>query len=233
MKPETFNQHTEPLRFERKFLISDYSYKDVEQMIKFHPACFSEIFHQRIVNNIYFDTFVLTHYYDNVEGSPDRLKSRMRWYGDTFGKIEKPVLEFKIKKGLLGRKEMYPLKSFLLDANFNQSEIKKALDDVSVPQHIKNELVSLKPTLLNSYTRKYYSSADKNYRITVDHKLTYYKIGYTGNTFTNKSTDYNSTVLELKYDSSFEHEANLVANQLAFPLTKNSKYLQGLERVFI
>lgn len=202
-------------------------------MIKFHPACFSEIFHQRTVNNIYFDSYGLTHYYDNIEGSPERIKVRIRWYGDTFGKIEKPVLEFKIKKGLLGKKETFELNTFTLDTHFNQAEIANALKNELVPKHIKNEMLSLKPTLLNSYTRKYYLSADKNYRITVDKNLTYYKIGYTGNTFTNKSIDYNATVLELKYDSSLEHEANIVATNFPFPLTKNSKYLQGLERVFI
>ncbi len=221
------------LRYERKFLITDYSHADVEQMIKFHPACFSEIFYRRTVNNIYFDTNGLTHYYDNVEGSPERLKVRIRWYGPIFGKIEKPVLEFKIKNGLLGRKESFNLKSFVLDTNFNQKEIAGALNNEAFPKHIKNELLSLKPSLLNSYTRKYYLSADKNYRITVDHHLTYYRIGYTGNTFTNKSVDYNSTVLELKYDSSLEHESKSVANHFPFPLTKSSKYLQGLERVFI
>jgi SPX domain protein involved in polyphosphate accumulation len=223
----------EPLRYERKFLITDYSYKDMEQMIKFHPACFSEIYHERIVNNIYFDSPGLMHYFDNVEGSPERLKVRIRWYGDIFGKINKPVLEFKIKKGLLGRKESYVLGAFTLNVEFNMQEIENALNFEGVPTHIKNEVLSLKPTLLNSYTRRYYLSADKNYRITVDHHLTYYGISLHGNNFTNKSLDLNSTVMELKYNSNLEDEAKFVANQFSFPLTKSSKYLQGLERVFI
>ncbi len=223
----------EPLRYERKFLITGYSHRDVEQMVKFHPACFSELFHERVVNNIYFDTAGLTHYFDNVEGSPERLKVRIRWYGDTFGPIQKPVLEYKIKKGLLGRKESFVLQPFKLTNDFTEMEIAMAVSDEAIPVSVKNEMRSLKPTLLNSYTRRYYLSADKNYRITVDHHLTYYRIGVHGNTFTNKSVDYNTTVLELKYDSSLEDESKLIANQFPFPLTKSSKYLQGLERVFI
>jgi len=63
--------------------------------------------------------------------------------------------------------------------------------------------------------------------------LTYYKIAYSGNTFLNKKTDLKATVLELKYDSVHEEEAKEVGSALPFMLTKNSKYLQGLESVFL
>ena len=222
----------EELRYERKYLITDYSWRDVEQLIKLNPACFSEIFHERIVNNIYFDTPGFSNYYDNVEGSPDRLKVRIRWYGNVFGKIEKPVLEYKIKHGLLGKKETYNLNSFTINEAFSESEIIKALNIEGIPKNIKNELLSMKPALLNSYTRKYFLSKDKNFRITIDRNLTYYRINYSGNTFTNKVTDHQSTVLELKYDASMQEEARAVSDKLPFALTKNSKYLHGLERVF-
>ncbi|MGZ4119018.1 MAG: VTC domain-containing protein, partial [Bacteroidia bacterium] len=74
---QSTNEKFEELRHERKFLITDHSAKDVEQMIKLHPACFSEIFYQRTVNNIYFDTIGFNNYYDNVEGEMDRIKARI------------------------------------------------------------------------------------------------------------------------------------------------------------
>ena len=43
-------------RYERKFLIQDATRSEVERSIKLHPALFSEIFHERSVNNIYFDS---------------------------------------------------------------------------------------------------------------------------------------------------------------------------------
>lgn len=224
-------EQSEPLRYERKFLISDYSYSDVKQILKFHPACFSEIFQERSVNNIYFDTLGINDYYDNVNGEQRRSKVRIRWYGDLFGNIQKPVLEYKIKTGLLGKKLSYQLQSFLIDSNFSKSQIIHAIS--TLPLNIKDQILSLKPTLLNSYKRTYFLSADKNFRATIDHHLCYYKIQYSGNPFTNKSIDHNSTVLELKYDSSLETLAKSVANAFPFALTKNSKYLQGLERVFI
>jgi len=226
-------EQSEPLRYERKFLITDYTHLDVEQLIKFHPACFSQIFHERTVNNIYFDTMGLNNYYDNIDGQKQRSKVRIRWYGDLFGKIISPVLEYKIKTGLLGKKESYPLQSFILDHTFDKAQIINATNSDSLPKNIKNEIAQLHPTLLNSYKRKYYLSADKNFRITIDHHLAYYKIGYTENTLINKSIDHHSTVLELKYSSTLEDEAKSIANMFPFTLTKNSKYLQGLERVFI
>ena len=219
------------MRYERKYFITDYSYRDVEQLIKFHPACFTEIFHERVVNNIYFDTFELTHYYDNIEGSPERMKVRIRWYGELFGKVEKPVLEFKIKNGLLGKKESYNLNPFVLNKKFTAAEIEIVLQNNSISSKIKNEVLSLNPLLLNSYTRKYFISQDKLFRITIDHHLNYYKINNSQNAFATKTADYYSTILELKYDVESEEQAKEVSTNFPFMLTKNSKYLQGLQSV--
>ncbi|MDF2437024.1 MAG: hypothetical protein K0Q95_1400 [Bacteroidota bacterium] len=226
-------EQQEPLRYERKFLITDYSFKDVEQIIKFHPACFSEIFHQRQVNNIYFDTLGFANYYDNVEGSRERLKVRIRWYGDLFGEISKPVLEYKIKKGLLGKKDSYRLNPFILGQSFSRKNIESSMLNLNIPENIQNELLSLKPALLNNYIRKYFLSADKKFRITVDFDLNYYKIFYGTNPFLHKTLDHRAVVLELKYDSEDEAQAKEIGTDLPFMMTKNSKYLRGLELLFL
>ena len=38
---------TQELRYERKFLVTDYSAPEIEQMLKYHPAGFKELFYQR------------------------------------------------------------------------------------------------------------------------------------------------------------------------------------------
>ncbi len=225
------NQQPEELRFERKFLITDHASAEVKQLLKYHPAAFSEIFYERTINNIYFDTLGFSNYYDNVEGETERLKVRIRWYGDLFGKIEKPILELKIKKGLLGKKDSYNLLPFTLDTNFSKEQIINAIAAADMPVHVRDLMLSLQPALLNRYTRTYYLSEDKKFRITIDRDLTYYKIGYWHNTFLNKSVDHQATVLELKYDASMETEAKIIGNGLPFAMTKNSKYLQGIERI--
>ena len=89
-------------RYERKFTVpNSFCYRIIEQFVKKNTALFREVFHVRQVNNIYFDTAKYNDYFDNVLGVSDRKKIRIRWYGDTFGEIRKPVLEFKIKKGIV------------------------------------------------------------------------------------------------------------------------------------
>ena len=57
------NKNSDTFRYERKFIISQLDRHHVETLIKNHPAMFSEIFHERSVNNIYFDTHQLKHYF--------------------------------------------------------------------------------------------------------------------------------------------------------------------------
>lgn len=225
------NNQSEELRHERKFLITDYSAQEVEQLLKYHPACFTEIYHQRQINNIYFDSPGFDSYYGNVEGDTNRVKMRIRWYDDLFGQINKATLEFKIKKGLLGKKDFYSLAPFTLNKDFSKQQVIQALNNDAIPKNVHDMMLSLKPSLLNSYVRKYYISANKQFRITIDKDLTFYRISYNGNTFLNKVSKPNAVVLELKYDSQLENEAKEIGNKFPFAMTKNSKYLQGIECV--
>lgn len=225
------NNQSEELRHERKFLVADYSASEVEQLLKFHPACFTQIYQQRTVNNIYFDTLGFNSYFGNQEGDTNRTKARIRWYGRLFGQVDHAVLEFKIKKGLLGRKDFYELSSFCLDENFSKEQLIQALNSEHVPHERKHSLLSMQPSLLNSYSRKYFISADKQFRITIDKDLLFYKISYNKNTFLNKVKNVGTVVVELKYDSKLEFEAKEIGDKLPFKMTKNSKYLQGIEQV--
>lgn len=222
---------SEELRHERKFLITDYDALTVEQFLKFHPACFTEIYHQRIINNIYFDTLGFESYYGNVEGETERTKIRIRWYNELFGSINNATLEFKIKKGLLGKKNFYALQPFSLDKNFSKQQLVQALNTELVPKPVSDQLLAMQPSLLNTYSRKYFISADKQFRITIDKNLSFYKISYNQNTFLNRVADHKAVVVELKYDAQLENEAKEIGNKFQFAMTKNSKYLQGIERV--
>ena len=75
-------------RYERKFFITSLSRFEVESIVKLHPAIFSEIFHERFVNNIYLDSSDLINFYENIEGQSNRIKIRIRWYGELFGYIK-------------------------------------------------------------------------------------------------------------------------------------------------
>jgi|TARA_B110000027_G_scaffold120874_1_gene134625 hypothetical protein len=221
---------TSDYRYERKFVTSELSKYHVESIVKTHPAIFSEIYQLRNVNNMYFDSFRLVNYSDNVDGSSDRIKIRIRWYGELFGKIKNPVLEIKEKKGMLGRKISIPISPFTLLNNTDIRDIIKSLD------HFRDVVLidfkSLIPTLLNRYSRKYYQSYDKNFRITIDDKQEFYSIGTKNNLFLEKYRDDNSVIIELKYDRDFEKRANNITSCFPFRVSKNSKYVNGLDKIY-
>ncbi len=210
-------------RYERKFMITDYSEYEIEEHIKSHHAFFRPIYQARHINNIYFDSLNFSAYHENVSGEEDREKTRIRWYGKNITDINKPKLEFKIKRGLLGTKKIYDLENFNLEEIspdfFNEKKISK---DVSL------KLKSLKPILLNRYKRKYYRSHDGNFRITVDTELSYYFLSFNKISLMKKQPDYGKIILELKYDKEHENKAQNISSKLPFKLTKNSKYLSGV-----
>lgn len=216
-------------RYERKFVTSELNRYEVEATIKHHPACFSEIFHERVVNNIYFDSPGMDNYLDNKYGASPRIKVRVRWYERLFGIVEKPVLELKIKSGQLGHKILFPLPPFRLDTNFSFNSLQAVFRRANIPEITKDTLISMQITLLNSYWRKYFQSADRRYRLTLDWDMKYYAIDSLHNTFRKKKDDHLNTVLELKYSDDNDDNARTITDYFPFSLSRNSKYMVGLD----
>lgn len=216
-------------RYERKFTVpNEFSLKTIEQHIKHNNALFREAFHLRKVNNIYFDTTAYNDYFDNVLGVSDRKKIRIRWYGETFGSVRKPILEIKIKKGLVGDKWSFKLKPFMLDNNLNNGILQEVFKDSNLPLPILESVKMVTPTLLNSYSRKYFISANKQYRVTLDFSLLYYKIEKRFNNFNLKPASDENKIIELKYGLNDDSKASTIVTQFPFRLNKNSKYVNGI-----
>ena len=186
-------------RYERKFTVTQLDRPQIEQIVLLHPGLFREIFYQRTVNNIYFDTANLADYWDNVCGSPHRLKVRVRWYGELLGAVEQPTLEFKIKSGFASWKKSYSLPSFSLSENFCFDDFLTATDQADLPLLVKETIKSRHPTLLNQYRRKYFLSASGRYRITIDTGMRYLRILPRDNLFLDGISGYSDIVVELKY----------------------------------
>ena len=220
-------------RYERKFFISDLTRQQVETIVKMHPAFFSEIYHRRFINNIYFDTPGLKNYYDNLDGMAQRKKVRIRWYGELFASIESPLLELKCKYGLMGKKDSFTIPRFEMGRHFAHSEIAAAIEgDPGFPETAKAEFKTLVPVLLNRYSRKYYRSADGNYRITIDTGMVFYAVGNWGNSFAGRITDNDNIVLELKYDAPWDDHADEVTTCFPFRLSRSSKYVTGIQKLY-
>ena len=214
-------------------MLSGITKSEVESIIKLHPAMFFEIFHRRSVNNIYFDSHGLNNYFDNINGDLHRRKTRIRWYGELFSEIVEPVLELKIKNGLLGKKLHYPLPPFKLDNHFNMRDIFYIVQKAKIPELIKTEIKLSQPVLLNRYSRKYFQSADKRYRITIDTDQIFYRISAQNNFFLNNQKDVESVILELKYDVDADNDASYITEHFPFRLTKSSKYISDLEKIYV
>jgi SPX domain protein involved in polyphosphate accumulation len=222
----------EAKRYETKFRITYLNYHEIESLVKTHPAIFREIHNKRNINNIYFDTNDLSNYLDNVEGETRRQKVRIRWYGDLFGGNNKPKLEIKNKRGLLGWKERYEIKNFSLNkkTSFNYKEIFDQLIESNDLNILRLNLKSLRPTLLNRYERTYYLSHDKKFRITLDRKMNFYSINPFVEHF-KTFTDTENTIVELKYDESYIDQAKKITQFFPHRVTKNSKYVVGIDKI--
>lgn len=217
-------------RYERKFTIpDDYSVQEIEHQIKSNSWLFKEVFHERRVNNIYFDTYDYENYLDNVLGIFERKKIRVRWYGETFGKIENPILEIKTKKGLIGDKWSYKVDSFDVNNKFTREYIHAILGNSKIPTSILESLKIGTPTLLNSYLRKYYISADKRFRLTLDFHLEYYNMEGRFNNFKKIPRRDPNKIIELKYASPDDKDVAKLTSQFSFRLNKNSKYVNGID----
>ena len=219
-------------RYETKFSVSALNRNEIENIIKSHPAIFHKVYFTRNINNIYFDTTDFSSFADNIEGVSDRKKVRIRWYGDLFGECINPVLEIKYKKGFLGWKERHNLPDFNLDLenHFNNKSIFEKLVNNKSFDLYKLDLKSLIPTLLNRYERTYYLSSNKKYRLTLDNKMKFYSINPIRDYF-KIFTDEEKTIVELKYNQQYADGARGITEHLPFRVTKNSKYVIGVERI--
>ena len=225
-------QSSELYRYERKYLVDQLDEHQTKAIIRRHPSLFYEPYPPRYINNFYLDTPEMDNYYDNIGGSGNRRKVRIRWYGELFGKIDHPVLEFKIKHGMVGTKLHYNFPSFSIEKGYHDKYLMERVKASDLPPHVKNILRDQNVVLLNRYYRRYYATKDGRYRVTIDTGLTFYRVERLKNHFTHKQTDYRNIVVELKYNIEHDVSAFKVSGFFPFRMTKSSKYVQGIERVY-
>ncbi|MDA3910029.1 MAG: polyphosphate polymerase domain-containing protein [Bacteroidales bacterium] len=222
-------------RYERKFVPETLSVSQVNQIILSLPSFFRPLYHPRYVNNLYLDSLGFDNYYDNVHGRSERKKVRIRWYGDLLAESVEPVLEIKIKSGFVGDKKQYKLPKTQISEIIHSKTalsnyLKKA--EADLPADIINLLKRLRPSLLNRYYRYYFLDASGKYRITVDENVRYQAIHPNINFTINPKQIDNYPVVELKYDEQYDDDAIRITDQIPFRLTKNSKYVIGIEAFY-
>ena len=218
-------------RYEKKYVFSSLNENKFFFHLNRHPFLFERAYDDRFINNIYFDTPSMMCYWDNVIGLSKRVKVRIRWYGDSYGHIQNPILEFKIRNNSLGSKVSFKLDEMVINSNLTIDSIHKQFDQLDISYPIKEFLLSLRMTLMNGYSRKYYISKDKKYRLTYDSELHFLSIYNYHNSFTKIVKSSNRRILEMKYDEHMDNHASQISNYFPFRMTKSSKYVFGVDKL--
>ena len=215
-------------RYERKFVVRNLTKKEVETVIKLHPYIFDELFYEREINNIYFDTFEADNFKDHSNGINQREKIRIRWYGNLKGIAKNPLIEIKRKTNDTTVKEKYEIKEFVFSGKLDFQSLRQSILNCDIPLSLKEKLKILNPTLVNRYWRKYFLSKDKKFRITIDWDMDYYRINHHNGISSNRLRDYNKVIVELKYSFKDDDLVYLISSEMPFRLDKSSKYVSGI-----
>jgi hypothetical protein len=218
-------------RYERKFTIHAVPLAEVLARVRRHPSMFREVYPSRVINNVYLDSPSLRDYHDHVSGTAHRVKTRIRWYGPLRGAIDHPVLEHKIKRGLVNGKQSYPLPPLYLNGSIDRDALAASFGRASLPDLVRARLHHLQPSLINRYQRHYFQSADRRFRLTVDAELDFYSANSGAASTTATANGRDLIILELKFDPEHAEAAEAVTNAFPFRLNRCSKYVLGLEQL--
>ncbi|OGO17497.1 MAG: hypothetical protein A2Z14_17285 [Chloroflexi bacterium RBG_16_48_8] len=226
-------QEKRSYRYERKFLITQLSEPQVRSIVGRHKAIFFEVYPPRYVNNIYLDTPMMRNFDDNLIGAAERIKVRVRWYHELFGRVVNPILEFKVKHGLVGWKDAYSFPAFTFDQGLTDRGFRMLIKGSELPSDIKYRLAGYRMSLVSRYNRSYFANYDGRFRVTIDTDLSYYKVNPLVNCFQVKDVQKGVVIVELKYDREHENLAHRISNAFPFRVTRSSKYVEGVERFLL
>ena len=213
------------MRYERKFILNEFEINPI--IAKFISQDIEEIFPERYISSIYYDTPDFYLYRISEYGNHNRFKIRIRWYNEN----RELKLEYKMKNGEVGEKKINEI-------NNNESENKKVKVVLPFSQNIYisqipesiNRIYS--PVLCVNYKRKYFSTKSRNIRFTLDYFIKFSRINYLKDHFIfNNWVPSREGVLEIKYDQSLENVNPMIQNTLEgfnLNLDSFSKYCKGI-----
>ena len=205
-------------RYERKYRVEVAEREVVEAVVRTHPATFREIHSPRYVNNLYFDTPSVRFYSDHVSGISNRLKVRLRWYGDPRPDGDELRLEFKAKDGAITSKSWYAVAAGALG---------ESPPTEGLPADLKERVLLLRAALFNRYRRRYFLSRNGRFRVTVDSDLEFARPGSLERKLLERYQD-PGVILELKHSVEDSCEGAQVSSRFPFAASKNSKYVTGM-----
>jgi len=225
----TENELEKTARYEIKFTTNSAHYEYLKQWIEIHHQGFHTPYPSRTINNIYFDTYDLDSYLENMAGISSRTKLRLRWYDD-INNISKPALELKIKRNKLGWKRAVKLDMDASLDDISLDEIKEALYEQLDDDMSNRFRQSDHPILINSYERDYFVSGDGAIRVTLDRNLKFFdqRVHQQPNVIYQANAP-EVVILEVKAAADDVDRAAKVLKNFPLPSTKSSKYVIGVQ----
>ena len=211
-------------RYEIKFVLDNAGLSDAMQWL-YNNTSANKVYENRKVNSIYFDNIDFSSVEDNLAGTPQRNKLRLRWYGHKENSL--PFFEVKTKNGRLGYKTSYPIKSIGSDlSKLNIDKItSQCLKDIAKQDVVLDE--HLVPTLKVSYEREYYETHN-GIRITIDQDIQFSDTQLYSMLDENISIPYLFKVMEIKFAPDMKEEVAELIRSLHITPKRHSKYLIGL-----
>ena len=217
------NKSFEHYRYELKFRLSRRMLEVLYNWMISSNYGFKTSYPDRVINNIYYDSRDFKAYHDNEDGISNRTKLRVRWYGD-FNNVQNPVLELKNKRNSLGYKNTYKVQKFNPETLPKIKDIIIDCDD-KLNFHVYKYNM---PCLINNYKRSYFATRD-NIRLTIDTNIGYKKPNVPAKFL---RCEFHA-ILEIKYNSLDQNVAEKMLGNLPFALEKNSKYVNGVQKLWV
>ncbi|MFK7782417.1 VTC domain-containing protein [Psychroserpens sp.] len=209
-------------RFERKYQLSLEEYLQFEKLMMLSDM--QTLHPDRQINNCYFDNVTNNAYTESVEGYSEKMKVRIRWYGDLFHTVT-PKLEFKLKQNHSNKKETFKLFKTTITKTFDWENYIKEVQKYIFDTFNITILNRLEPVLINTYRRSYYSNFEKTFRLTIDRDLKFISPSNRLSSLSPQTVD--AYIIELKFNNK-----DMIKS---FPLVKNlgkfSKFTAGVELV--
>jgi SPX domain protein involved in polyphosphate accumulation len=220
-------------RHEIKFLAKTGDLPIIQSWIQDSSALFHEQYRPRRVNSLYFDSHNYQCCADNLSGSGNRAKVRLRWYSAEFDPPESKLeIKFKNNSGL-GFKKNHGIGGQI---NLAQTDILSLRNLVRSSVNDEDSFWLDKyprPTLITSYRRKYFSSNFEDIRVTIDQDIQFYRQESAFKLNTKRTFNVpDLVVVEVKYPPSVNQFAAKTIADIPLRRTRISKYVLGITSFF-
>lgn len=216
-------------RYERKAVVAEVDCQRLQQWVWDHPLAFRSAFSDRIVHSLYFDSRELGHLSDNLAGIANRVKLRLRWYGDS-SDTTRTCFEIKAKRNELGYKFRCDV---ALSASLQTLSLARVLDEIraELPADMRAQFDAADhPQLHTRYSREYFVSGDGRVRATLDRGISIFGQSDAKVLNGERAAFFPPVaVLELKYAAKLDAWLRRHTTPLPSRLSRFSKYTVGMQ----